>query len=752
MKRSLALAGITALVGSSLVATAASSSAAPPSPTPQPDAAAVRKADQLVKARPAAVAAATGESYTAYRTKVDPNGATHVRYTRTYRGLRVYGGDFVIHTKAGGAFAGSSVGLTAPLTLATTAKVSAAQAGKAATARFPGKATATGTPELFVDASTGRGRLAWETVVSGWAPDGQTPSRLHVLSDALTGARIGEFDEIESVSGTGQSIYSGPVAVDTTLSGSTYSMVDPSRGNGRTCDMNNGTSTCTTFTDADNAWGTGAASDRQSAGVDAHFGAATTFDYFKNVHGRNGIFGNGNGVPSRVHYGSNYVNAFWDGAQMTYGDGSGNSKPLVALDVAGHEMSHGVTEAVVSGGLTYSGESGGLNEATSDIFGSMVEFYANTTADPGDYDIGEKININGNNTPLRYMYNPTLDGKSHGCWSTSTNGIDVHYSSGPANHFFFNLAEGTGATAYGTSPVCGSAPAVTGIGRAKAEKIWFRALDVYFTSNTRYVNSSTPGNTSRAYTLSAATDLYGLCSTEYKAVQAAWTAVNVAGNDEACPVGDDHSVTVAPAAAAVDPGGSATATVTTAVTNGTAQTVTFSATGLPTGATAAFSPASVTAGGTATVTISTSSATPAGSYPISVVGTSATSTRSAAFTLTVNGPPGCSATNPTDVAIPDNSTVESPVTINGCGRNASATSTVEVHIVHTYVGDLVVSLVAPDGTVYQLRSRTGGSADNIDTTFTTNLSTEAADGTWRLRVQDAASLDTGHIDSWTLTL
>ncbi|WP_199752784.1 M4 family metallopeptidase [Actinoplanes sp. ATCC 53533] len=753
MKKSLALAGITVLVGSCLAATAASSSAAPPSPTsPRPDASAVSRADQVVKSRPGVIAAATGESYTAYSSKVDPGGAAHVRYTRTYQGLRVYGGDFVIHTKAGGAFAGSSVGLAGPLTLATTPKVSAAKAAKAATARFSGTVTGTGDAELFVDASTGRGRLAWETVVSGWAPDKQTPSRLHVISDALTGAYIGEFDEIETINGTGASVYSGSVTVDTTLSGSTYSMIDPSHGNGRTCDMNNGTSTCTTLTDADNAWGTGATSNRQSAAVDAHFGAATTFDYFKNVHGRNGIFGNGAGVPSRVHYGSAYVNAFWDGAQMTYGDGSGNARPLVSLDVAGHEMSHGVTEAVVSGGLTYSGESGGLNEATSDIFGSMVEFYANTTADAGDYDIGEKININGNGTPLRYMYNPTLDGSSHGCWSSSTNSVDVHYSSGPGNHFFFNLAEGTGATAYGTSPVCGSAPAVVGIGRAKAEKIWFRALDAYFTSNTRYVNTTTPANTSRAYTLSAATDLYGLCSTEYKTVQAAWTSVNVAGNDAACPTGNDHSVTVAPASAAVNPGGSTSATVTTAVTNGTAQTVTFSASGLPTGATATFSPTSVTAGGTATVTISTASTTPAGSYSVSVIGTSSVSTRSATFALTVNGPPGCTASNATDVTIPDNTTVESTVAINGCGRSASATSTVEVHIVHTYVGDLVVSLVAPDGSAYTLRNRTGGSADNIDATFTTNLSSEAADGTWRLRVQDAASADTGYINSWTLTL
>ncbi|MEV0901843.1 M4 family metallopeptidase [Actinoplanes sp. NPDC049802] len=754
MKRPIALAGVTLLAGSVLVVTATSGAAAPTPPvTPPSRAQAVATAEEHIDARPADIEAAPGETYAVYRTTVDDNGAAHVRYTREYRGLRVYGGDFVVHSKPGGAYDGTSVGLHAPLTLSTTAKVSAARAEKAAEARFEGRITGTQSPELFVDASTGTGKLAWETVVSGWAPDGQTPSKLHVLTDATTGAHIGEFDDIETVAGTGASVYSGSVTVDTTLSGSTYSMIDPSHGNGRTCDMNNGTTTCTTFTDADNAWGTGATSNRQSAAVDAHYGAAKTFDYFKNVHGRNGIFGNGTGVPSRVHYGNAYVNAFWDGSQMTYGDGSGNSRPLVSLDVAGHEMSHGVTENVVSGGLTYSGESGGLNEATSDIFGAMVEFYANTSADPGDYQVGEKININGNGTPLRYMYNPTLDGSSHGCWSTSTNSVNVHYSSGPGNHFFFNLAEGTGATAYGTSPVCGSAAAVTGIGRDKAAAIWYRALDAYFTSNTRYVNSSNPANTSRAYTLRAATDLYGSCSTEYRAVQAAWTAVNVAGSDATCSTGNDFSVTVAPTSASVNPGSSATATVRTAVTSGSGQTVTFSASGLPSGATASFSPASVTAGGTSTVTIATTTATPAGTYTVTLSGAGTSATRTASFTLTVNGAGGsCSGTNATDVAIPDNTTVNSTVAISGCARNASSTSAVEVHIVHTYVGDLVVSLVAPDGSVYTLRNRTGGSADNIDTTYTANLSSEAANGTWTLRVRDAATTDTGYVNSWTLTL
>jgi Zn-dependent metalloprotease len=526
---------IAALIGALLV-TPATATAAFAGPTVEASGGSVAAADRALRLHAADAKVAGGDAFQVYRTEVDAAGAAHVRYTRTYHGLRVYGGDVVVHTDRNGAYAGTSNSLDAPLQLGVTPAVAAVAAQRTARAAFAGKVTATRTPQLMVDASSGTGRLAWESVVEGWAPDGQTPSVLHVVTDAASNAVLGSWDEIETVAGTGRTIYSGNVSVDTTLSGSTYRMSDPSHGSNTACDMNNRTSgTCTVFTDADNTWGTNANSNRQSAGADAYYGAAKTFDYFKNVHGRNGIFGTGSGVPSRVHYGNAYVNAFWDGSRMTYGDGSGNARPLVAIDVAGHEMSHGVTENVVSGGLTYSGESGGLNEATSDIFGSMVEFYAANASDPGDYLIGEKININGNGTPLRYMYNPSLDGSSDSCWSTGTKNKNVHYSSGVANHFFFNLANGTGATSFGTSPVCGSAPAVVGIGRSKAELIWFRAVNLYFTSNTSYVNTGNPANTARAYSLHAAADLYGNCSTEYKAVRAAWTAVNVAGSDAACP-------------------------------------------------------------------------------------------------------------------------------------------------------------------------------------------------------------------------
>jgi thermolysin metallopeptidase-like protein/proprotein convertase P-domain-containing protein len=407
----------------------------------------------------------------------------------------------------------------------------------------------------------------------------------------------------------------------------------------------------------------------------------------------------------------------------------------------------------VPGGLTYSGESGGLNEATSDIFGSMVEFYAGNAVDPGDYDIGEKIDIFGTGEPLRYMYNPSLDGSSHSCWSTSTRNVDVHYSSGVANHFFFDLAEGTGSTAYGTSPVCGSAAPVTGIGRDKAEKIWFRALDTYFVSNTPYVNTATPSNTARAHSLSAAADLYGLCGTEYKAVQAAWNAVNVAGADNDNCVANNFSVAASPTALTVDPGDSATTTVSTTVIAGDPEEVTFSASGLPAGVTVTFDPASVTAGGSTTATISTSDTLGSGSYPITLVATSPSVARTVSVTLTVNGLPGCDSSTVANLPINDNATIESTIVISGCDATPSTVSTVTVDIDHTWIGDLVVSLIAPDGTAYVLHNREGGSADNIKKTFPPiDLSGETANGAWKLRVQDAASLDTGKLNSWGLTL
>jgi subtilisin-like proprotein convertase family protein/subtilisin family serine protease len=214
----------------------------------------------------------------------------------------------------------------------------------------------------------------------------------------------------------------------------------------------------------------------------------------------------------------------------------------------------------------------------------------------------------------------------------------------------------------------------------------------------------------------------------------------------------DFSIAVTPASGSTSPGGSLSATVSTTTTVGAPQAVSLTASGAPAGVTVSFSPASITSGGSSTMSISTTGSAAAGTYPITINGDGTVADHSTTFSLTVNGAPGCSGTNPTDVTIPDLATVESTITISGCTGNASATSTVAVDIVHTYIGDLVVSLIAPDGSAYVLHNRAGGSADNIVTTYTVNLSSEASNGTWRLRVQDAAAADVGFINSWTLAL
>jgi len=450
----------------------------------------------------------------------DADGTVHTRYERTYAGLPVLGGDLVTHVAKSGALKGVSKATGARIAVASTdARISAAAAKKAALADAgSGSASA----RKVVWAAGARPVLAYESVVKGLQHDG-TPSELHVITDATTGKKIYEYQGIDT--GTGTSEYSGTVSLGTTAAASGgFDLVDSGRGGHKTYDLNGGTSgTGTLFHDADDAWGDGTPANRQTAAVDAAYGAAVTWDFYKSAFNRNGIAGDGKAAYSRVHYGNAYVNAFWNDSCfcMTYGDGSGNSHPLTSLDVAGHEMSHGLTAATA--GLKYSRESGGLNEATSDIFGTSVEFFANNSADPGDYLIGEKIDINGDGSPLRYMDKPSKDGGSADYWSRTVGRLDVHYSSGVANHFFYLLSEGSGAktingVSYNSPTYDGST--VTGIGRAKAYQIWYKALTTYFTSSTDYAGA-------RTGTLQAASALYGAGSAEYNAVAAAWKAVNV---------------------------------------------------------------------------------------------------------------------------------------------------------------------------------------------------------------------------------
>ncbi|MEV5612079.1 M4 family metallopeptidase [Streptomyces sp. NPDC052225] len=514
--RRTTLAIATAVAAGALLSTAfttTGASAEPSAPAATPLALSASARADLIKDASADSAATARELKLDSKEKLvvrdvvkDRDGTTHTRYERTYDGLPVLGGDLVVHETKAGKREG--------VTRATSKSIDVATTGVSL------KAAPSGARKV-VWAATGTPRLAYEKVVTGTQKDG-TPSKLHVITDAATGKKIYEYDAIHT--GTGESQYSGSVEIGTSGSGSSFSLTDATRGGHSTYDLKHGSSgKGTLFTDADDKWGDGTTNDAATAGVDAAYGAQVTWDYYKSVHGRSGINGDGKGAYSRVHYGNAYVNAFWDDSCfcMTYGDGDGNAKPLTSIDVAAHEMSHGVTAATA--GLVYSGESGGLNEATSDIFGTSVEFYAKNASDVGDYLIGEKIDINGDGSPLRYMDKPSKDGSSLDAWKTGAGNVDVHYSSGIANHFFYLLSEGSGkktinGVAYDSPTSDGST--VTGIGRDKAEKIWFKALTTYFTSSTNYAKA-------RTGTLSAASDLYGADSAEYKAVAAAWAGVNV---------------------------------------------------------------------------------------------------------------------------------------------------------------------------------------------------------------------------------
>ncbi|MFF1605735.1 M4 family metallopeptidase [Streptomyces mirabilis] len=562
----------------------------------------------------------------------DQDGTLHTRYERTYAGLPVLGGDVIVHTPPASLAAGTVSSTfnnkrtikVASTTATFTKSAAASKALKAAKSLAAEKPT-TDSARKVIWAGSGTPKLAWETVIGGFQDDG-TPSQLHVITDATSGQELYRYQGIKT--GTGNTQYSGTVTLNTTLSGSTYQLYDTTRGGHKTYSLNNGTSgTGTLMTDADDTWGTGAGSNTQTAGADAAYGAQETWDFYKNTFGRSGIKNDGVAAYSRVHYSSAYVNAFWDDSCfcMTYGDGSGGTHALTSLDVAGHEMSHGVTSNTA--GLDYSGESGGLNEATSDIFGTGVEFYAGNSSDVGDYLIGEKIDINGDGTPLRYMDKPSKDGGSADSWYSGVGNLDVHYSSGPANHMFYLLSEGSGTkvingVTYNSTTSDGVA--VAGIGRAAALQIWYKALTSYMTSSTNYAGARTAA-------LNAATALYGASSTQYAGVANAFAGINVGSH-----------VTPPSSGVTVTNPGSQSSTVGTAVSlqisasSTNTGTLSYAATGLPTGLSINSSTGAIT--GTPTT---------AGTYSSTVTvtdSTGATGTASFTWTVSTSGGGTCTST------------------------------------------------------------------------------------------------------------
>lgn len=503
------------------------------------------KSLEVLRERAARRAIGNVDEFQVQKVEIDELKMAHTRVRQTVGGVPVWEGEAIVHLNSDGSLSAVTDDLKDSIAVNTTPNFTEKDALRLAVDAYRGRAKLAGSPqiELFVYRGTDRDHLAYR--VETPRIDGTDASSVPVkFIDAQIGEVVFEYDNLQTGSGT--SLYNGTVSISTSLVGSTYYMEDLARKQG-TFNMNStGNETTGTggtqsrYSDADDVWNT----TIQRAGVDAHFGAAKTFDYYLNVHGRNGIDGAGGPgtttaaagsttlVVSRVHFGSSgrYNNAFWYNNQMSYGDGDGTTfSPLTTIDICGHEMTHGVTERTAN--LTYSNESGALNEATSDILGSMVELYADGGTVSGDtWKIGEDAYTPGTaGDALRRMDNPNAVGDPDHYSLRYTGTADsggVHTNSSIANHAFYLMAAG------GTNRVSGVS--VTGIGTTDAAKIWYKALTAYMTSSTNFAGA-------RTATLNAASALFGSTSAQYATVATGWCAVGVG----TCPGGGTPTPTPA---------------------------------------------------------------------------------------------------------------------------------------------------------------------------------------------------------------
>jgi Zn-dependent metalloprotease len=492
-------------------------------------------------------------------TFADQLGQTHIRFDQYVNGVRVFEGEAISHID-GKDNVKVTNHLKANVQADTTPAISEATAVASAVNSIAPRGGASTSTELVIlpaGARSNSNRLVYHVTVE---TDNEIDaySKTEFFIDAKSGATVWSFDATETAKpgsggGPGSGNLAGVSAIGNTMwcgvqtlaannpASGTYSLQDTTRGIGMAAagfgnyclDLGGRQSGGTLVTSPTLTFGNGnrANTDPDTAAADAHYGLMKTWDYYKAIHNRNGIDGAGTQTYSRVHYGRNYENAFWSDSCfcMTYGDGASSFYSVTAIDVAGHEMSHGVTSR--SANLTYAGESGGLNESFSDIGGTMVEFFANNAAaldssvctagnqDCPEYWIGERIYRSNWTTgsyvqtkALRYMDDPHQDGTSPACWSSTLGSLNVHYSSGASNHAFYLASKGGASKCNGAN--------VAGIGNTKAAKIWYRALTVYMTASTNYAGA-------RAACLSAATDLYGAGSAEYNTVAAAFSGINV---------------------------------------------------------------------------------------------------------------------------------------------------------------------------------------------------------------------------------
>jgi Zn-dependent metalloprotease len=470
----------------------------------------------------------------------DALGMEHYKYQQTKDGIPIEHAEYILHVKNGKVLAQNGVWVRESFIPSQQSAISEADALQKALGfmnahlykwQVPAEEALLKKEQNNLSATyLPKGKLVYYSGVSGVDPAGlrlaykfdiyaeQPLARKMIFVDAQQGSIIGEEELVHTANapGSASTVYSGAKGINADYTGASYRLRETGRGNGlETYNMQKTTSYsgAVDFLDSDNNWNNVNVNLDEYA-ADAHWGAEATYDYFKVKYGRNSVDNKGYLLKSYVHYSTNYFNAFWDGTKMVYGDGSStnNYKPLTTLDICGHEITHGVT--TFTSNLVYSYESGALNEAFSDIFGTAIEFYAR----PGsaDWQLGKDFGY-----VLRDMSNPNLKGHpdtylgKYWYSGTGDNG-GVHTNSGVLNYWFYLLCMG----GTGTNDV-GWAFNVTGIGMDKAAAIAYRTNTVYLTSSSRFSDA-------RVASIQAAKDLYGSSSNEALQVTNAWNAVGVA--------------------------------------------------------------------------------------------------------------------------------------------------------------------------------------------------------------------------------
>ena len=436
----------------------------------------------------------------ALATSTDSDGTRHYRYQQMFRGVPVFGEHVIVSEDKSGnvrSLFGRAVNGLAGELPATSAKLAKAQALSIAKAATLGNRIAhnESAPQMIYVDDANHAHMSY--VVSFFADSavGGHPTRPFVIVDANTGKILKEWEGLTTAlvgTGPGGNTKTGQYEWG---SGGRYGFLDVAQS-GSTCTMNNanvksvnlngGTTGTTAFsyTCPRNTYKT--INGGYSPINDAHYFGGVITNMYPAYTGYNAL---NIQLVMRVHYSTSYENAFWDGTTMSFGDGASTFYPLVSVDVAGHEVSHGFTEQ--HSNLTYSGQSGGMNEAFSDMGGEATEYYWKGS---NDFLVGQEIfKASG---ALRYMCTPSQDGTSIDNVSQYTTGMNPHYSSGPYNKMFCNLAK------------------TAGWGTPTAFKLMARANALYWTPSSTYASGA-------CGVMTAATDL-GLSTTD---VAAAFTSI-----------------------------------------------------------------------------------------------------------------------------------------------------------------------------------------------------------------------------------